>query len=203
METEQITPAEALLWLAGLETNCPAVSGYDLAHILNTNSMDCEYCHGTNMVPVLDLREPCPLLDEYPRWPSLQTAHQLQGINCECQGRKWIPKRGEMALHQAMHKDGWRLDIGWQSERTGGHRSVVFTSDDGFGIQGGDANDFLAAAKAMKAQRLRIRVQTGGESSGKSIFPGPAVVGEREIGLAAVTRAHWLRWAKKGGQHAK
>ena len=95
----------------------------------------CPPCKGTGQRPVLDLREKCPgrcggtgiyrleLGKSYPgeqredkysgcgRCGGFESCALLKHIPPESRGRGWVPKQGEMALHQAMTKDGWSYSI--------------------------------------------------------------------------------------------
>ena len=164
-KTDTMTPEEALLWLAGLETPCPETVGYDVGHHHVANPQDCPICHGTRKVPVLDLREPCPNYGHlFPTSP----------LNCSlCGGRNWVPKQGEMALHQAMHKAGWSVLVTWPID---GPREVLFAKGTGINfIRGENANDWLAAVKAMKAGQASEEL-----SSLRSPSPFYAVEGGNE-----------------------
>ena len=160
MATETITPGQAQLWLAGLEKPCSDCQLPVSFHAKPELDPWCQPCGGTGKVPVLDLRKPCPLLDKNPGEYSIsrQTVHELRGINCKCQGRGWVPKQGEAALHHAMHKDRWGYTI-WQppndsriTANVPRGRGVAFWKGSVYEY---DANDFLAAAKAMKAMKAK------------------------------------------------
>ena len=78
-----------------------------------------------------------------------------------CQGRNWVPKLSETDLYKAMHKDGWSMVIawGWRWLIEGNQkvkvefRQVNFSmlEDNGHVSEGWDADDYLAAVKAMQA----------------------------------------------------
>ena len=156
-----MTPKKALLYLAGLEESCANCGGKGILGgepdfvgektVVHTHYA-CQICKGTGKRPVLDLREPCP---ECLGLGAISDGHKGQLFCNKCQGRNWVPKQGEMALHQAMHKDGWHLQLYWDTEenRPNLGRNVHFTrlTFSGGLIVGHDANDWLAAAKAMKA----------------------------------------------------
>ena len=161
--TETMAQAEARLWLASLEKDCPGVYNTQiskrLAPCMTLNpgwwktegppwTHDVDPCHGTGKVPVLDLREPCPQINRldkygYPHLTGLD-------ISC-CQGRGWLPKQGRDALFMAMDKDGW--DCATESLGYGGAREIRFSRFvAGCGrIHGEDSDPWLAAVKAMKA----------------------------------------------------
>jgi len=128
MQTDTMTPAEALLRLAELEKDG---------------------------VPVLDLRETCPDCLGMPLPCYIQGRHEH--VCNRCQGRTWLPKQGWDALHTAMNKVGWRSEIyAHASAPDDGKRLVVFyrptDSDSYYGPSvGRDSDDWLAAVKAMKA----------------------------------------------------
>lgn len=153
--TETITPAAALLWLAGLERDCLGEAynsdegaGYQ-ATIIADRAHGPWCCNGSGKVPILDLRE-----NVHAVAPTC-----LPG----CLG--WSPKQGWDALHSAMHHNGWNSEILWVTEDyreyTGEYmppftmkaeeRLVVFWKDFPRSCQGEDADDWLAAMKAMKA----------------------------------------------------
>jgi len=145
--TETMTRAEALPWLASLEKNC--------SDCIGLGTCACIVCFGTGKVPVLpDLREPCPCpIYVYqtcePCWQHGAIGH---GVHClNCQGCNWLPKQGRDALFEAMEKDGWGYEIVQLAEgerpATSGTRSVTFSKSF---MVGSDADDYLAAAKAMK-----------------------------------------------------
>ena len=131
MTTETMTPDEALLWLAGLET-----------------------CNSTGKVPVLDLREPCKMHTFQQNISTRQTVGPCR----TCQGRNWVPKQGEAALHHAMHKDGWQMNVIWKPayppHLPRAYRRVVFARPNhtasAYYVEGDDSNAWLAAVKAMK-----------------------------------------------------
>ena len=162
--------SEALLWLAGLEKSCTECTAKDGI------PCNCLACHGTGKVGVLDLREPCPgvrRLDTGERLPCMILRPDVWnrlGGPCEgdidpCGSTGWVPKQGEAALHQAMHKDGWNLEVLWVAtdyrEYTGdytepfimmaGERHVTFWREDGRYPSGKGADDWLAALQAMQA----------------------------------------------------
>jgi len=145
-QTETMTPAEALLWLAELEKKCPLVEGAMSLPFCESHCMcehhkpwRCEVCHGTGKVPVLpDLREPCP----YPMPHS-----RGNDAHANCQGRSWLPKQGRDALYDAMLKVGWYYEIHQDKERF----VLFYRSTQRSGITGEDADEWLAAVKAMKA----------------------------------------------------
>lgn len=144
--TDTMTHDEALLWLAGLEQVCRDCT------VKDDIPCNCYACAGSGKAPVLsDLRKPCPLLNDSPPWPWTQTHHELRGINCECQGRGWVPKLGEIDLHRAMNKAGWDSTIHTYSN---GARHVTFyrfpEEDDSQVIRGDDADDWVAAANAIQ-----------------------------------------------------
>jgi len=162
--TKTITPAEALIWLASLEKECPC-------HECHGNPVIDTYlcqgrqlcCAGTSKVPVLDLREPCPCYslkndcwqcDKERRHSDTFEDHALRLIHSQscinCQGRNWLPKQGRDALFAAMHKAGWKYEI-FQGEHL---RLVTFFK--GVNVlqaivRGQHSDDGQAAVKAMKA----------------------------------------------------
>jgi len=128
-QTETMTPAEALLWLAGLEKNG---------------------------VPVLDLREPCKqvhniMVASVSTHSGANTYFSTGGIrsaSCDevgCPG--WFPKRERDVLYSAMEKDGWNYTIAQTKVR----QADFFKVCNGRLCSGTDANDYLAAVKAMQA----------------------------------------------------
>ena len=154
MPTEKLVTAEqALLWLAGLERECPQCCGSGRFMSAAESSVHdfCDQCKGDGKVPVLDLREPCPdcfsskkMADKYrPGWDCLA-----------CAGCEWVPKRGEEALRQAMHNDRWRMEAVWEIEQP---YKVTFSKcmnrSNNFGV---DSNPPVAAYKAMVAAGARF-----------------------------------------------
>lgn len=157
---EPMTAQEVLLWLAGLETDCPnnhallgsTTEGVPVPIVL------CASCYGTNRVPVLpDLREPCPnqqattLVDSHNRIEHGVYQHKEWLVCTTCQGRTWVPTQGRQAVQDGMVKAGWDLHISHYALTQ--HREVSFFR---FGpkheeIQAWDADDHIAAMKAMKA----------------------------------------------------
>ena len=174
LNTETMTPAEALLWLAELEKKCPLVEGAMSLPFCESHCMcehhkpwRCKVCSGTGKVSVLpDLREPCSCQEgkievfsasgeEYKGFRKRLVA---QGVTAPhwyehpaCQGRGWLPKQEWDALYAAMDKDGW--DCATESLGYGGARKVRFSRFAvGCGrIYGEDSDPCLAAVRAMKA----------------------------------------------------
>ena len=164
--TDTMTPTEALEYLAGLERVCRDCTAKD--------GIPC-HCY---RAPLLDLREPCPcprycctysdsdegegvLCSKCRENASAGTARlanrmlvgRLLGLHgdwCEnCHGRNWIAKQEIEALHQAMNKAGWAYDIHQTSTRV--VRFWNYFRKPGVAlIEVLDANDWLAAAKAME-----------------------------------------------------
>ena len=137
MSTEPMLPSEAMLWLAGLEKSCTECTAKDGI------PCNCLACHGTGKVAVLDLREPCPVTSG-PNY-----IHYL-GVSCDyCQGRNWVPKQGEAALHQAMHKaDFSQMHVHVVGQ---GPRHYYWPYERSYKSSDCHANDYLAAVKAMRA----------------------------------------------------
>ena len=144
----EVTPQEALLWLAGLEQPGHVTCNGQYPR----GCCSCPGCGGTKSAPVLDLREPCP------RDPRL--SHNMIGapdivpsteLRC-CQGRRWVPKQGVEALYQAMHDAGWWINCYWDA--TEKQRIFDFYCSGGNPFPdirtGSDANAHIAAYKAMK-----------------------------------------------------
>ena len=164
LNTETMTRAEALLWLAGLEKECPC-------HECHGNPVVDTYfcqgrqlcCAGTGKVPVLDLRERCygEYLCSDPRCDYSNCEHNCDlGIHTAkcCQGLGWFPKQGRDALYDAMHKDGWDWEASQQTGDTAAwtrfekHPDTMMVPDrDILLAYGEDSDPWLAAAKAMKA----------------------------------------------------
>lgn len=134
------TRENALLWLAGLEKECPDLTT-DAGRPRHENpGWTCIVCHNTGMVPVLDLREPC-------RHHTVQGDFLKVCAKVKCPG--WQTKQGHDALHQAMTKAAYSqmhvIVVGeperhyyWPGER-------IWKSLDC------DSNDYIAAMKAMRA----------------------------------------------------
>ena len=163
-QTDTITQAEALLWLAGLERNCRDCQLPDSFGVKPELDKWCTPCHGTGKVPVLDLREPCPCIDNpgdgrpgdgYNCFRCFRYGrHEVtECTECNCKGRNWLPKQGRDALHEGMNKAGWWYDI----YQHGSKRTIAFYLP-GQGTHprfGEDADDWLAAVKAMKEEERR------------------------------------------------
>ena len=96
----QVTAEEALLYLAGLETDCLGCNHGIGGTKWNGEPTFCRQCNGSGKVPVLDLREPC-LRKGYHTHPD-PFSSPGDYIEVGCPG--WVPKQGEEALRQAMHK---------------------------------------------------------------------------------------------------
>ena len=139
-----MTPAEALLWLAGLADS--------------------------DGNPVLDLRDPCPgvhnvvtghlspCFSDWDWW--WFNAPPSEGDKDQCDDAVgWVPKQGCQALQDAMVKGGWSYSITQIPPTSYGAqgRVVHFWKDmeDAnrllVSVGSNDANDWLAAMKAMKA----------------------------------------------------
>lgn len=128
MAEKEITADEALLWLAGLEEPAPTVPG----------------------IPVLDLRELCPQRGSYiyGKW------HGTDASRCwSCYGRKWVPKQGEQALYQAMHRAGWSMAHYWRAgDESPTHNFLRPLAAKGSAtFHGHDDNIYIAAYKAMQS----------------------------------------------------
>ena len=136
---ETITRAEIILWLAGLEKDCPYCVGCRRDHQEDPRgTCACRPCHGTGKVHVLDLRD---------------NIHTV-GPNCLPGCKGWVPKHWWAALHEAMHKAGWGITLTWFAS---GYRHVNFYKEGprdkylhSHVIRGADADDWLAAAKAYQ-----------------------------------------------------
>lgn len=141
------TSEAALQWLSSLETPCKDCTAKDGVPCF------CLACHGTGMVPVLpSLRETCTKvhrrLDLHVTAPSVSTGY-ADCWEVKCPG--WQPRRDRDVLHEAMHKNGWdvHLHFHWYSEdsnRFVGFRKQPYSPY----IRGEDADDYIAAAKAMR-----------------------------------------------------
>ena len=161
--TETLTRAEARLLLASLKKDCPCQEPEVKAW--NDQQTDvCGLCHNTGKVPVLDLREPCNQIHNiivasvstHSGANSYFYPGEIRSASCKeagCQG--WLPKWGRDALHLAMEKDGWNYEIiqlakpgYWNNLET---RRVTFWRQGGT-ANGQDADDDLAAVKAMQAE---------------------------------------------------
>jgi len=151
-----MTPAEALLWLAGLEKDCDTCKGTKRRHYLTgwrerdtqPQMYDCDICHGTGKVPVLDLREPCLVKHLITSEWRTDWSDKRSATCAEVGCRGWLPKQGRDALYAAMEKDGWDYFI--SQKQTG--RSVLFIKPiGGDWAQGEDTDDWRAAVKAMQA----------------------------------------------------
>jgi len=154
--TDTMTPAEALIWLASLEKDCQQKWWQPDGNPVpddgpGSNHPDQCQCLGNGEVPVLDLRKPCPCPIYVaqtcePCWQHGAIGH---GVHClNCQGRNWVPKQERDALFEAMEKDGWDYVV---SHRQGIHSVRFFKVVGRDWAQGDDADDWLAAVKAMKA----------------------------------------------------
>ena len=152
-----MTRAEALLWMAGLEEPC---------HCNACTGSRGNRCNGTGKAPVLpELSEPCPCIripgdgrpeDGY-NCRSCFRFNMHKPDECNCQGRGWVPKEGETALHAAMQADGWYYSI---QQWPDGERVVFFSKWDGHRpltryvknrFEGRDADDWIAAQEALRA----------------------------------------------------
>ena len=171
-DTLTMTQADALIWLAGLEKDCPCQDPEVKARNAQRTYV-CGLCHNTGKVPILDLREPCPCPpycvayisssddQDWRRCDACSGSHGTSGVMgvhgpwCEnCQGRNWFPKQGRDPLFGAMEKDGW----GYTIRQTRMWREVFFSKEgpnDSYGhpcmLHGKDANDWQAAVKALRA----------------------------------------------------
>lgn len=167
---EPMTQAEALDWLAALEKDCYICGGRGKV-LCGDGWSGCNNCNGKGKAPVLDLREPCQdgecqRTGGVVQWTG--APYHAEGMTAyapheDCGGRSWQPKQGETALHQVMHNDGWSMEIIWvveaQEERisdgtsamAAGERCVTFWRNTPYYFIGEDANDWLAALKAMQA----------------------------------------------------
>ena len=178
MTTKPMTQAEALSWLAHLEKDCPYCYGYggmssmELVGVPGADPMYyCDVCQSIGKVPVLpDLRGLCPCLvyiqslgqSSEPCIPCDNHIHRckhhssMHQDDClECHGSNWVPNQGESALYQAMNRAGWGYGILQQPDN--GHRHVSFWKAL---VYETDANDWLAAVKALKSAGY------GGETDG-------------------------------------
>ena len=158
--TETMTSAEALLWLAGLEKDCPNCNPFPDVTI--PPIPHCKKCYGTGKVPVLDLREPCPCppyckasMWDYPDdqdWRRCSACDNTKGhgVWClNCQGRNWVPLQGQDALYAAMEKDGWDYIIRSVQRTRSVHFFKVVAGD---WVQGKDSDDGLAAVEAIQQE---------------------------------------------------
>lgn len=170
MVEQTMPPNEALLWLAKLEKSCLACRGSGSEATGTTyggqhEQVACSICGGSGKVLVLpDLREPCPgvvniaWVEEHlpcmtndPGW--WKNTPPNEGDIDPCHGTGWVPKQGRDALYQAMNNAGWYMTLitrpkaGYKGESL---RYVYFWNDEGRHAGGGDADDYLAAVKALK-----------------------------------------------------
>lgn len=181
MTTEkQVTAEEALLWLAGLEKKCPCETEHvDMRcsacqkRWLMSGSGHSQYCrndcNGSGKVPVLDLREPCPCLSLAESSPDGINHAYDQGIckpwflrqgrtpnfhsDCfTCSERGWVPKEGEEALRQALHKAGWEVRFRWDCSGKYQHWLFFKSIGDGSLFEGRDSAIHIAAHKAMRQE---------------------------------------------------
>ena len=105
---------QLLLRIVEAVRHCPRCFPQDgLSYVIAFSPhQDCQECGGTGKVPILDpklMRLPCPMLYERPLWASMQTTHELQGINCECGGRNWVPNPDAWDMRKALHLAGFYL----------------------------------------------------------------------------------------------
>ena len=146
-KTVQFTHAEALLWLAALEKDCP-----NTRYSHRTDGVGglfpCPTCGGTGKVAVLSyLREPCPNNIN-------RGTDRANHILCPaCQGHTWVPKLGRQAIQDSM------VDAGWicTTVQIKTKREVMFLKMLGNPPNeryacGEDADDWLAAIKAIKME---------------------------------------------------
>ena len=152
---ESITHQEALEWLAALEDECHKCLGETIYY-----TTPCDLCHGIGKMAVLDLREPCPCLafietdeDDWTQWPHCAFKGPCfrkakHGTDCEnCHGPGWRPKQGPTAVQDAMVKAGWEARM----VRRGDWKRIRFWQQGPPWASGDDADDAIAAMKAMKA----------------------------------------------------
>ena len=148
MPNSTMSPAEAQLWLAGLEKPCPNCHGYgamssqELVGIPGADPMyGCDMCNSIGKVPVLpDLRVPCI---NY-RGPVDTWCRDNPDCSGGCQGHGWTPSTDERVLYQDMYKAGWNIFIEWMQGKA---PQVLLRRET---IIATDSNNWLAAAKAMK-----------------------------------------------------
>ena len=160
--TTEITPAEAQLWLAGLEKEvpCPNVSNKHKNHYGESDHW-CLACGGTSVikVPVLEgLRDTCPNFNAVSTFVP-HTGLSLAGCqdrqsDCHaghdaCKGTGWVLNSTRQAIQDAMNKAGWDYTIKQIASLGYGEqgRVVHFWKD---GVGNNDADDHIAAMKAMQ-----------------------------------------------------
>ena len=108
---ESLPNADLLLCIVKAERDCPLCDGQgyknlisdpeDPHHIQSATRCTCR----AGKVPILSpelMRLPCPQLYKRSSWPSMATIHELRGINCECQGRTWVPNPDAWAMWRAL-----------------------------------------------------------------------------------------------------
>ena len=154
----KVTPAEALLWLAGLEKEIPCPN-MAIKHTNSSGGPDhwCLACGGTSVikVPVLEgLRDTCPNFNAVATFTlgrgwSLEACQEHEE-NCHagrdaCKGGGWVPNPTRQAIQDAMNKLGADFSL-WQYSRAN-QRIAVFTYR---GYEGKDADDHISAMKALK-----------------------------------------------------
>lgn len=142
MSPTEITPTEALEWLAGLE-------------------------HPDGR-PVLDLREPCPcinLVEAATRADGINHHYDSGGCrtcyvrnlhtsSCtSCHGTNWVPKQGRQAVQDAMLKAGWEMVLKASPD---GLRNIRFSPNYSKATpqlltRPWRDDDHIAAMRAMKA----------------------------------------------------
>jgi hypothetical protein len=118
--TTEVTPTQALVWLAGLEKDG---------------------------VPVLDLREPCTIMHQV-IWSDGRTGGTRSCTHEEYGCSGWFLKQGRQDIQDAMAKVGYWYDIHQHGEKR--TIAFYLPGQGAHPRWGEDADDHIAAMKTMK-----------------------------------------------------
>mgnify|MGYP001605590101 CR=1 FL=1 len=117
--TEPKTHADRLLRLAGQEKDCPNKAFHPGDPQCALPVGVCPDCKGeasftgtSKVARFQALRRKCPNMGVKPWWPGNKDNHELEGINCVCQGRRWVVVDTEGALLDAIFSEFQHIALG-------------------------------------------------------------------------------------------